>query len=105
MIPFIINMCAALGEAFFELYWMKRYINFPMGRFYKEVYGVVSILTLISFVFTITLHKLIIGICGEYPTMIIVGFISFSVSAMLIYRFGLDEASKKMINAKILKKK
>ena len=105
MIPFIINMCAALGEAFFELYWMKRYINFPMGRFYKEVYGVVSILTLISFVFTITLHKLIIGICGEYPTMIIVGFISFSVSAMLIYRFGLDEASKKMIKAKILKKK
>ena len=37
-IPFIINIIAALGDAFFELYWMRHYIKFPMGQFYKNVY-------------------------------------------------------------------
>lgn len=90
VIPFIVNIFAALGEAFFELYWMCHYINFPMTRFYKEVYG--RVFSLFAFLFAFSyLFKLCIQGCNEYIELLIVGFFSVCISLVTLYFFGINK--------------
>ena len=63
-IPFIINIGAALGDAFFELFWMRHYINFPMGQFYNKVYFPVFTLFLIT---TSPILHSILPFCRFHP--------------------------------------
>ena len=89
-IPFIINIGAALGDAFFELYWMRHYIGFPMGRFYKKVYVPVFILFFIILALSYVVHYYLI-FNNEYLRMVIVSIFSILISCILIYRFGLNK--------------
>lgn len=102
-VPFIINIGAALGDAFFELYWMRHYIGFPMGRFYAKVY--VPVFTLFSMIFALSygLHYIMTG-CNEYVRMVVVSVFSVALSCILIYRFGLSKSMRKNITKKILTK-
>lgn len=102
-IPFIINIGAAFGDAFFELYWMKHYIGFPMGRFYKKVYGPVFLLFVIIFIMSLALHTIMLGY-NEYLRMVMVSSLSVSVSCLLIYRFGLSKSERESIRQIIMKK-
>ena len=78
-IPFIINIGAALGDAFFELYWMRHYIGFPMGRFYKNVYVPVFLLFAVIFGISFALHHFMTG-CNEYLRMVTVSVFSILIS-------------------------
>lgn len=102
-VPFIVNIGAALGDAFFELYWMRRYIGFPMGRFYKKVYvpvfGLFAVILGISF----ALHHLMAG-CNEYLRMVAVSVFSVLTSCLLIYRFGLSKSMRENIVGAVMKK-
>lgn len=102
-IPFIINIGAAFGDAFFELYWMKHYIGFPMGRFYKKVYGPVFLLFAIIFALSYGLHYLMAD-CNEYIRMIVVSAFSVTISVLLIFKFGLSKSMRESVTKKIFSK-
>lgn len=99
-IPFVINIGAALGDAFFELYWMKRYIGFPMRRFYSNVYVPVFLLFAIIFTLSYGLQCIMID-CNEYIRMITVSIFSIIVSCCLIFRFGLSKSMRESVAKKI----
>lgn len=102
-IPFVINIGAALGDAFFELYWMRHYIGFPMGRFYTKVYVPVFLLFAIIFVLSYGIHYLMAD-CNEYIRMIAVSAFSVTISILLIFKFGLNKSMRKKIIRKIIAK-
>lgn len=102
-IPFIVNIGAALGDAFFELYWMRHYIQFPMGEFYKKTYVPVFILFIATFTISYAMHYLM-SRCNEYLRMVTVSAFSISVSCILIYRFGLNKSMRHKILNTISKK-
>lgn len=99
-IPFVINIGAALGDAFFELYWMRHYIGFPMGRFYSKVYVPVFLLFAIIFILSYGLQCLMTD-CNEYIRMISVTAFSIVVSCILIFRFGLSKSIRESVVKKI----
>ena len=101
-IPFIINIGAALGDAFFELYWMRHYIGFPMGRFYKNVYVPVFLLFAVIFGISFALHHFMTG-CNEYLRMVTVSVFSILISCLLIYQFGISKSMREYINGVIFK--
>lgn len=102
-IPFIINIIAAVFDAFFELYWMRRYINFPMGRFYKEVYAPVFLLLIPIFVLSYSVHY-IMSDYNEFIRLIVVGISSILMSGSIIYRFGVNESMRNKIKNSLLVK-
>ena len=98
VIPFVVNIFAALGEAYFELYWMKRYINFPKATFYKKVYVPVFLIYSVSFSLSFLFHHFING-ANVYIQMMLVGLFSVLLSSLLVYIFGLTaEMRKKVIS-------
>ena len=102
-IPFIVNIGAALGDAFFELYWMRHYIQFPMGEFYKKTYVPVFVLFIATFTISYAIHHLMLG-CNEYLRMVTVSVFSIFISCILIYRFGLNKSMRDKILNTISKK-
>ena len=102
-IPFIVNIVAAVLDAFFELYWMRRYINFPMGRFYKEVYAPVFLLLIPIFLLSYSVHY-IMSDYNEFIRLIVVGISCLLISGFFIYRFGFDESMRNKIKGTILVK-
>ena len=102
-IPFIINIGAALGDAFFELYWMRHYIGFPMGRFYSKVYVPVFLLFGVIFALSYGLHQLMAD-SNEYIRMIVVSAFSVTISILLIFRFGLSKSMRESVTKKIFSK-
>ena len=103
IVPFVINLFAAFGEAFFELYWMHHYINFPMKRFYKEVYFRVFSLLIVLFIIPYWLKCLLSGY-NEYVELFSVGLFSVSFSIIILYLFGIDKDTRDNMN-KIIRKK
>ena len=100
-IPFIVNIGGAIGEAFFELYWMRHYIGFPMWDFYKKVYLPVFILLAVVLTLSYSVHILLADY-NEYLRMVIVGLFSVTLSLLLIYRFGLSKSMRDKVSEKIL---
>lgn len=100
-IPFIVNIGGAIGEAFFELYWMRHYIGFPMWDFYKRVYLPVFILLAVVLTLSYSVHILLADY-NEYLRMVIVGLFSVTLSLLLIYRFGLSKSMRDKVSEKIL---
>lgn len=102
-IPFIINIGAALGDAFFALYWMQRYIGFPMRRFYSNVYVPVFLLFAAIFTLSYGLQCVMID-CNEYIRMIMVSIFSVIISCVLIFRFGLSKSIRNCVTEKMTSK-
>lgn len=100
-VPFIINILGALGEAFFELYWMNYYIKFPIVSFYKNVYGRVFLLSLLMFSLPYLVHVLMSD-CNEYVRMVTVGVISVLFSLTIIYFGGLTKTMRKEFDNRII---
>lgn len=102
-IPFIVNIGAALGDAFFELFWMNHYIAFPMRIFYKKVYVPVFLLFSLIFVLSYGVHYILLDY-NEYLRMFIVFIFSIVSSCILIYKFGLNKTMKQKIVKSIINK-
>lgn len=102
-IPFIVNIVAALGDAFFELFWMRHYIGFPMKLFYTKVYLPVFTLFAITFSLSYGLHCLMADF-NEYARMVIVSTFSVFVSGILILKFGISKTMRENIIKKVTKK-
>lgn len=93
VVPFIVNIFSAFADAFFELFWMQKYVHFPMLRFYKEVYGRVFLLGILLFFLPASLHFLMGGV-NQYVRMVSVGLLSVIFSLTMIYRYGIDYETK-----------
>lgn len=100
VVPFIVNIFAALGETFFELYWMNHYIKFPIGRFYKEVYVRVFGLFVVLFVPIYAFKHLISG-CNEYVELFIVGLTSITYTLIILFFFGISKDMRLSIRKKL----
>ena len=87
-IPFVLNILAAILDAFFELYWMHHYIQFPISRFYKKVYMPVFLLFCFVYFCSYILHYSMSG-ANEYLRMVLVMIFSVTLSCVVIYRYGL----------------
>lgn len=101
-VPFVVNIGAAIGDAFFELFWMRHYIGFPMGRFYKKVYLPVFLIFSVVFTLTFILHYIMLDY-NEYIRMIAVSIFSVLVSCLIIYKFGLSKSIQDRILSKIMR--
>lgn len=105
---FIVNVIPWFFELFFELYWLKRYINFPFLGFYRKVYALVFPLSLLMFVIPFGI-KQVLELSG-WQSLIVTCFVStFSTSVIVCY-LGISKNLRMKIfenihNRIILKKK
>lgn len=100
---FIIDLFAAMGEAFIELFFMYKYINFPVNKFCKKVYSKVIIVLLISFFIAYTIYHLFVNLVGVYILFIILPT-SIISSILTIYTLGLDKFERLNMRNLILSK-
>lgn len=98
-VALLVNVCGSFCETFIELYWMKRYINFPIMDFYRKVYAVVFPLGLLMLIIPLSLHLLIV-----FPSDTMRFFAVCSTSAIasliILYHFGLDDNKRQILSRK-----
>lgn len=100
VVPFIVNVIAAFGEVFFELYWMNHYIQFPMWRFYRRTYLIVLPLAIVAYLSTYFIGRCVNGMLEDIFAIIAVCMISVAVNGSLMYFLGLDRATRLMVEKK-----
>lgn len=95
-IVFVIDLIAAICDAMVELYYMRKYIKFPMLRFCKEVYLKVFIVAVILFTFTISIYHFTSSI-AHLIQLILVFALSIIFSLAIIYIVGLDKETRNKV--------
>lgn len=99
---FIVNIIPWFFETFFELYWMKKYINFPLSLFYKQVYGKVFPLSIIMYLIPLIFSN-IIPLQESIIRLLLISSISLITSSTIIYLWGIDKATRNLIKTKLTK--
>ena len=92
---FLVNIIPWLFEVFFELYLLKRYINFPMSIFYLKIYGVVFPMALALFVVPYLAYLFLP--LEEWARFVAVCVVSVITSAVTIYYLGLSKHLREMV--------
>lgn len=100
---FIVDLIAAIGEAAIELYFMNKYIKFPVKKFCKEVYIKVFFILATIYLLTYLIHHFVNGL-GCIPTLLIVLPSSVIISLLIIYTLGLNSDARKNITRMIKSK-
>lgn len=99
---FIVNVIPWFLETFFELYFEHKYCNFPIGKFYKEVYLTIFPLAAIMVAIPLVI-KQILPFEG-FVRLIIVTVVSLITSLILILYVGMNKCQRiKVINRLMLK--
>ena len=99
---FLVNIIPWLLELFFELYWLNKYIEFPMLEFYKKVYGVVFPLGCFALSIPYSIHYFLDG--NEIIRFFTVGFISVVSTTLIVAYFGISKSLRIKLLNKILSK-
>lgn len=103
---FIVDLIAAMGEAAIELYFMNKYIKFPVKEFCKKVYLKVLFILVIIFMLTYTIYHFVNDL-GNMYSLLIVSPASIAFSLFTIYTIGLSsnerQSIKRIIKSKIRK--
>lgn len=94
----IIILIPWLGETFIDAMILRRYVCFDIMAFYVRSYGVVVLITLISFVLPVFLYLFMDAGWGRFVSILVC---SLLWSSFLIYRFGITSSIRRMINNKI----
>lgn len=101
---FVVDLVAAIGEAFIELYFMNKYIKFPVKKFCKEVYIKVFFILATMYLLTYLIYHFVNDL-GNIYTLLIVLPSSVIISLLIIYTLGLNSDERKniitMIKSKI----
>lgn len=107
-IVFVIDLVAAMGEAAIELYFMNKYINFPVKKFCKEVYLKIIFILATIYLLTYLIYHFVNDL-GNIYTLLIVLPSSVIISLLIIYTLGLNSDARKnvtrMIKSKIGRRK
>ena len=97
----IINIIPWLIEPMIEMVLLKKYIGFPIMRFYTYVYGNVLSISVISYILTLLVHR---AISNEIAAFFAACSTSVIVSGCLIYYWGLNKTMRNTIKNKIITK-
>ena len=92
-VVFVIDLVAAICDAMVELYFMRKYIKFPMLRFCKDVYLKVLLIAVILFSFTLFVYRLTDSL-SNFVQLILVFVLSIAFSLTIIYTIGLDKETR-----------
>ena len=95
----LINLLPWLLETFFNLYFVNKYIGFPLLTFYKRVYLVVLPIAvlLVAVPYFVKISLPFEGWHG----FLIVGFVCVISSFLIIYYIGLTKSMREMVNNKV----
>lgn len=99
---FLVNNIPWLFELFIALYWLNKYIEFPIIEFYKKVYGVVLPIGSLAFSLPYTIHYVLEG--NEILRFLAVGFLSVVSTTLIVAYFGISKSLRLKLLNKILSK-
>lgn len=99
---FLVNIIPWLLELLLVLYWLRKYINFPIWEFYKKVYGVVFPLGSLALSIPYAIHYLLDG--NEILRFIAVGFFSVVSTTLIVAYFGISKSLRIKLLSNILSK-
>lgn len=99
---FLVNIIPWLFELFIALYWLNKYIEFPIIEFYKKVYGVVLPIGSLAFSIPYTIHYVLEG--NEILRFLAVGFLSVVSTTLIVAYFGISKSLRIKLLNKILSK-
>lgn len=100
---FIVDLIAAIGEAAIELYFMNKYIKFPVKEFCKKVYLKVFVILTITFFLTYAIHYIADSLGNIYVLLITVPA-SIILSLTVIFSLGIGQLERDKL-IKIIKSK
>lgn len=95
-IVFIVDLIAAIGEAAIELYFMNKYINFPITEFCKKVYLKVILILGIIFLLSSFLYQSVNSLHNLYILLIMLPT-SILLTLVTIYTIGLSKNDRSTI--------
>ena len=92
---FWVNLIPWFIELFFELYWLKRYIDFPFWGFYKRVYAVVFPLAFLMFAipYFIKLYSRLDG----WISLLVTCMVSTIFTLLIVGSLGISKSQRKHI--------
>jgi len=96
---FLVNIIPWLFEVFFDLFWLEKYIDFPMLKFYTKVYGVVFPVALLIVAVPLLAH--IYLPFNGWIRFLIVCIISVVISVIAIYYLGLSKHMREAVSDKV----
>lgn len=92
---FAVNVIPWVFELFIELFWLNKYIDFPLWGFYKQVYGLVIPLALLMFAIPYIV-KLLSGLDG-WLALILTGIVSVLSTSIIVYFLGIPQSMRKRV--------
>ena len=92
---FWVNLIPWFIELFFELYWLKRYFDFPFWGFYKRVYAVVFPLAFLMFAipYFIKLYSRLDG----WISLLVTCMVSTIFTLLIVGSLGISKSQRKHI--------
>lgn len=93
VVIFVVNVIPWILETIIDSYWLYKYVGFPIGVFYKEVYGRVIPISLLMLFVPYLIHLML-----EYGWMdfFVVCFVSVATSSLCIAYLGITKAQRTM---------
>lgn len=95
-----INIIGTCIETFIELFWLNRYIKFPILEFYKEVYLKVFVFAILMVAVPLVIH-LFVPFGSQILQFFIVSSISVIISLLVLYKWGISKDLQSKIKLKI----
>ncbi len=92
---FMVNLIPWFVELFFELYWLKRYIDFPFWGFYRKVYAVVFPLSILMFSIPFGI-KQFVKLSG-WQSLIVTCLVSTLSTSMIVCYLGISKNLRERI--------
>lgn len=96
---FIINIIPWFLETFLELYFEQKYCNFPLEKFYKEVYLSVFPLTILMLIPPLIIKYLLHG--NNFSQFIIVELVALLSTIFIILFLGMSKAQRNKVYNKV----
>lgn len=94
--PFIVTGVSVLTEGFLYLYWMNYHIQYPIVKFYKDVYGPVFLIFAINIVVGLFLQSWFSS-ASEIIQIIVVVPTCILFSGLTIYYWGLEKPMRRKL--------
>lgn len=105
VVIFWVNVIPWILETLIDTYWLYKYVGFPMGKFYKEVYLRVIPLSVLMFLIPYSIHQ---QLETGWITLIVVCLVSVICSIFCIAYLGISKDQRilvfNFVRSKVLKK-
>lgn len=97
-IPFVFDIFAIIGCCIWDMYFLRKHIDYSIKKFLNQVLFPVSIIILVSSIIT---SSLFFCISDSLVRLISVTFVSMFISALLIYFIGISKDMRYIVNRRM----